>query len=130
MNKGTVVGGFDLIYDCIGNAATLNDCLRWVKANGKVVMIGSHMQPMVKVDMVNLWYNQIQLAGILAHSHDHHQGQTRHTYDWVLEFMKRGLYKTDGFITHRFPYREYKQAICLADGGKGGPKAIKVILQA
>jgi threonine dehydrogenase-like Zn-dependent dehydrogenase len=41
LNKGIVVGGFDLIYDCVGNARTLNDCLRWVKAKGKVVLVGS-----------------------------------------------------------------------------------------
>ncbi len=130
LNKGTVTGGFDLIYDCVGSTSTLNDCLRWVKANGKVVMIGAHMQPMTRVDMVNLWYQQIELAGVVAHSHEHHLGETRHTFAWVAEFMKQGLYPTEGFITHRFPFNEYKQAISLTSGRKGRPRAIKVILQA
>lgn len=129
LNKGTVIGGFDLIYDCVGNAGTLNDCLRWVRANGRVVMIGAHMQPMPRVDLVNLWYHQIELAGVVAHSHEHHRGETRHTYEWVYEFMEQGLYETDGLITHRFPYQEYKQAISMANGSKGGSQAIKVIMQ-
>jgi len=128
MNKGIVVGGFDIIYDCVGDSNTLNDCLRWVKANGKVVMVGAHMQPMTKVDMVPIWYHQIELVGVVAHSYEHHHGEHKHTYDWVIEFMKEGLYKTDGFITHRFPYADYKQAIALANGHKGKPKAIKVIM--
>ena len=41
LNKGIIVGGFDLIYDCVGNSSTLNDCLRWVKARGKVVLVGA-----------------------------------------------------------------------------------------
>lgn len=129
MNKGLVVGGFDIIYDCVGNSSTLNDCMRWVKAKGKVVMIGAHMQHMTKVDMTTIWYHQIELAGVVAHGHEHHQGEHKHTYDWVIEFLKQGLYKTDGFITHRFPYDDYKQAIALANGHKGKPKAIKVIMQ-
>lgn len=130
LNKGTVIGGFDMIYDCVGNSDTLNDCLRWVKAKGKVVLVGNHMQPMVKVDMVNLWYQQIELVGVLAHSLEHYRGETKHTYDYVYEFMKQERIRTDGLITHRFPYQEYKQAISLAEASKGKAKAIKVILQA
>ena len=129
MNRGMVVGGFDIIYDCVGNSNTLNDCLRWVKAKGTVVLVGAHMQPMTKVDMTTIWYHQIELVGIVAHGHEHHQGEHKHTYDWVIEFMKQGAYQTDGFITHRFPYADYKEAIALADGSKGKSKAIKVIMQ-
>lgn len=130
MNKGVVIGGFDIIFDCVGNSNTLNDCMRWVKANGKVVMVGAHMHPMTKVDLVNIWYHQVELVGVVAHGHEHHQGEHKHTYDWVMEFMKQGLYKTDGFITHRFAYEDYKQAIALTNHHKGKSGAIKVILQA
>jgi threonine dehydrogenase-like Zn-dependent dehydrogenase len=129
LNKGIVVGGFDMIYDCVGDSKTLNDCLRWVKANGKVVMVGAHMHPMTKVDMVNIWYHQIELVGVVAHSHEHHHGEDRHTYDWVFEFVKQGKYQTDGLITHRFGYKDYKTAIRLTNEHKGKSKAIKVILQ-
>ena len=130
MNKGVVIGGFDIIFDCVGNSNTLNDCMRWVKANGKVVMVGAHMQPMTKVDLVNIWYHQVELVGVVAHGHEHYQGEHKHTYDWVMEFMQQGLYKTDGFITHRFAYEDYKQAIALTNHHKGKSGAIKVILQA
>ena len=130
LNKGIVVGGFDMIYDCVGNSRTLNDCLRWVKANGKIVLVGAHLMPINKLDLVPIWYHQIELAGVVAHGIERFAGQEKHTYEWVFEFMKRGLYPTEGFITHRFPFEEYKQAIAVADGHKGAPKAIKVIMQA
>ncbi|HSL42179.1 MAG TPA: alcohol dehydrogenase catalytic domain-containing protein [Anaerolineales bacterium] len=129
LNKGIVVGGFDIIYDCVGNSDTLNDCLRWVKAMGKVVLVGSHLMPMTNLDLVPIWYHQVELVGVVGHGIEHFAGEEKHTYDWVFEFMKRGLYSTDGFITHRFPYEEYKQAIAVADGHKGAPKAIKVVMQ-
>ena len=130
LNKGIIVGGFDLIYDCVGNSSTLNDCLRWVKARGKVVLVGAHLMPMTKLDLVPIWYHQVELVGVVAHGIEHFSGEERHTYEWVFEFMKRGLYPTDGFITHSFPYEDYKQAIAVANGSKGVPKAIKVVMQA
>ena len=129
LNKGIVVGGFDVIYDCVGDSNTLNHCLRWVKANGKVVMVGAHMQPMTQVDMTTIWYHQIELVGVVAHGHERHLGEHKHTYDWVIDFIKQGLYPTEGFITQRFTYEDYKQAIALTNGHKGKSNAIKVIMQ-
>ena len=129
LNKGIVVGGFDLIYDCVGNSNTLNDCLRWVKAKGKIVLVGTHLMPMKNLDLVPIWYQQVELVGVVAHGIEHFTGDEKHTYDWVFDFMQRGLYPTEGFITDRFPYEDYKQAIALADSHKGGQKTIKVILQ-
>ena len=129
LNKGIVVGGFDIIYDCVGNSKTLNDSLRWIKAKGKVVLVGSHLMPMPKMDLVPIWYHQIELVGVIGHGEEHHHGKHKHTYDWVIEFMKEGLYPIEGFITNRFSYEDYKQAIALANGHKGKPKAIKVIME-
>ena len=129
LNKGIVVGGFDLIYDCVGNAGTLNNCLRWVKAKGKIVLVGTNLMPMNKLDLVPIWYHQVELVGVIAHGIEHRVGEEKHTYEWVFEFMQRGLYSTEGFITHRFPYQDYRQAIAVANGHKGAPKVIKVIMQ-
>lgn len=130
LNKGIVVGGFDMIYDCVGNSSTLNDCLRWVKARGKIVLVGTNLMRMDKLDLVPIWYHQVELVGVIAHGIEHFAGDEKHTYEWVFEFIQRGLYSTEGFITHRFPYEDYKQAIAVASGHKGAQKAIKVIMQA
>ena len=129
LNKGIVVGGFDMIYDCVGNSSTLNDCLRWVKADGKIVLVGTHLMPMNKLDLVPIWFHQVELVGVIAHGIEHRAGEEKHTYEWVFEFMQRGIYSTEGFITHRFPYEDYRQALAVANGHKGAPKVIKVIMQ-
>jgi threonine dehydrogenase-like Zn-dependent dehydrogenase len=85
---------------------------------------------MNKLDLVPIWYHQVELVGVVAHGTEHFARDAKHTYEWVFEFMKQGLYPTDGFITHRFPYEDYKQAIAVAEGHKGAAKAIKVIMQA
>ncbi len=127
LNKGIVLGGYDLIYDCVANERTVNDSLRWVRADGTVVMIGAHMQPMPHVDLTPIWYQQVNLVGAVAHGMDTFEGERRHTYDWVYEFYRRGKYDIGGLITHRFPLDAYKEAIQLAGASKGKAKAIKVI---
>ncbi len=129
LNRGIVVGGFDLIYDCVGTPHTLNDSLRWVKAGGKVVIVGNHISPMQNIDLVPVWYHQVDLVGVVANGTERVNGQSRHSFDLVYDFIKSGAYQTDGLITHRYPFRDYKEAIRLAAGHKGGSKAIKVILE-
>ena len=93
MNKGAVVGGFDVIYDCVGKEDTINNSLRWAKAGGKVVMVGAPLTPMKRVDLVTLWYSQLEFVGVVAHGHEHYDEQHKHTYEWVFDFMREGKSK-------------------------------------
>lgn len=129
LNRGIVLGGYDIVYDCVGNEHTVNDSLRWARAGGKVVLIGAHMAPMPNIDLTLVWYHQVSLVGTVAHGFDMLNGERRHSYDWVYEFFRLGKFKEDGLITHRFPFQEYKEAIRLASGAKGRQKAIKVIFE-
>ncbi|PWB74974.1 MAG: hypothetical protein C3F07_06575 [Anaerolineales bacterium] len=129
LNKGLVVGGFDLIYDCVANPQTTNTSLRWVRAGGTVVMVGSHMAPMPKIDLTPIWYHKVTLVGTYGHGMNEWNGDRKHTYEWVFDGFEKGLLNIDGLITHRFPFEEYKHAVALANGHKGKPKAIKVMMQ-
>jgi len=129
LNRGVVTGGFDLVYDCVADAHTTTDALRWTRAGGKVVMVGSHLAPMPHVDLTPVWYDHIDLVGTYGHGMDEWGGVRRHTYEWVFDLFRQGRVGTDGLITHRFPFSEYKQAIQLASS-KGRQQAIKVMLQA
>jgi len=128
LNKGIVVGGFDLIYDCVANDRTTNDSLRWVRAGGTVVMVGAHIAPMPHVDLTPVWYNQVNLVGTYVHGMDEWDGARKHSYDWVFDLYRQGRLPTDGLITHRFPLNDYKHAIRVATS-KGKEKTIKVVFQ-
>lgn len=129
LNRGVVTGGFDLVYDCVADAHTTTDALRWTRAGGRVVMVGSHLAPMPHVDLTPVWYDHIDLVGTYGHGMDEWGGVRRHTYEWVFDLFRQGRVDTDGLITHRFPFSEYKQAIRMASS-KGRQQAIKVIMQA
>jgi len=42
-NNRTLVGGFDVVYDCVGTGKTVQDSLRWTRAGGAVVLAGVHV---------------------------------------------------------------------------------------
>jgi threonine dehydrogenase-like Zn-dependent dehydrogenase len=125
MNRGVVIGGFDLIYDCIANPNTVTDSLRWVRAGGKVVMVGSHMSPMPKIDLTPVWYHQVNLVGTYGHGQNEWNGVRKHTFEWVFDHFNQGKFDIEGLITHRFPISEYKSAIQMANSSKKN-KVIKV----
>ncbi|MEW6407014.1 MAG: zinc-binding dehydrogenase, partial [Chloroflexota bacterium] len=125
LNKGVVIGGYDLIYDCVANPETTNHALRWTRAGGIVEMVGAHMAPMPKVDLTPIWYHQINLVGTYGHGVDEWQGIRQHTYEWVFEQFGRGKFSIDGLVTHRFPLSDYKEAIRVATS-KAKEKSIKV----
>ena len=128
LNKGIVVGGFDVIYDCVADSKTINNSLRWVRAGGTVVMVGAHMSPMPKVDLTPIWYHHINLVGTYGHGMNEWGGVRKHTYEWVFDQFQAGNFDIAGLITHRFPMQDYKHAIRVTMS-KGKEKAIKVMFE-
>jgi len=125
LGNRTIMGGFDLVYDCVGKAQTLRDALRWARAGGVVVLVGVYMAPM-KIDLTPVWYFEIDLVGLFAHGGEEWQGERMSTFDLVVRLLKEGKLNFDGFITHRFPLSEYRKAFMAAMDQRGS-QPFKVI---
>ena len=125
MNRGMILGGYDLIYDCVGSAQTVNDSLRWARAGGAVVLVGIDLG-LLKVDLNPVWYQEVDLVGSNSFGFEQWRGRRIHTFDLVLEMLQEGVMKTDGLITHRFALDQIKQAVAAASDKRSG--AIKVTL--
>jgi len=125
LGNRTIVGGFDLVYDCVGKAQTLRDALRWTRAGGAVVLVGVNLAPM-HVDLTPVWYWEVELVGILAHGGEDWQGERMSTFDLVVRLLKEGKLNFEGFITHRFPLSEYRKAFMTAMDQRGS-QPFKVI---
>ncbi|UCH87029.1 MAG: alcohol dehydrogenase catalytic domain-containing protein, partial [Dehalococcoidia bacterium] len=113
LGNRTVVGGFDLVYDCVGKAQTLRDALRWARAGGAVVLVGVNLAPM-QVDLTPVWYSEVELVGMMAHGGEDWEGERVSTFDLVVRLLREGKLNFDGFITHRFPLSEYRKAFLTA----------------
>src|SRR5262249_12306141 len=58
----TVLGGFDVVFDCVGSPRTLDDCLRFTRARGRTVLVGMPAVPKT-VDWTTIWYKELQVLG-------------------------------------------------------------------
>jgi threonine dehydrogenase-like Zn-dependent dehydrogenase len=125
LNRGMLMGGFEVIYDCVGTGPTLTDSLRWTRARGTVVMVGIDLS-ILRVDLNPIWYTEVSLMGSRTHGSSEFAGRKQDDYAWVIELQRRHDLWAEGLITHRFPLSQYKQAIRTWEQ-KGKSGAIKVV---
>jgi threonine dehydrogenase-like Zn-dependent dehydrogenase len=125
LNRGMLLGGFDVIYDCVGSASSVTDSLRWARARGTVVMVGSSFAPL-QVDLSPVYYQEVDLRGALTFGIEDWQGSRVHTFDIVIQMLQKGELTEVGMITHRFPFEAYRDAIRTAQDKR--TQSIKVTL--
>ncbi|MBI4770412.1 MAG: alcohol dehydrogenase catalytic domain-containing protein [Chloroflexi bacterium] len=125
MNRGMLLGGFDVIYDCVGSADTINDSLRWARARGAVVMVGIDLA-LLNVDLNPVWYQEVDLLGSNSFGVDDLHGSRKLTFEHVMDLFRAGKFTDEGLITQRFPLSEYKRAI-QTSLAKAAEKPIKVM---
>jgi 2-desacetyl-2-hydroxyethyl bacteriochlorophyllide A dehydrogenase len=123
-----LLGGYDVIYDTIGNKQTIHDSLRWARAGGTVVLVGVNLHPM-QLDLTPLWYQEIELIGTLAHGMEtwpigtHEQCST---FSIAAEMIENELIHPEKLITHRFALTNYRSAFSTITA-KSRSRAIKVV---
>lgn len=125
LNRGMLLGGFDITYDCVGHADTILDSLRWTRAQGTVVLIGIDFS-LLRVDLNPVWYQEVDFIGSHTFGVERLNGLRPHTFELVIEHMLAGRLGESGLITHRYPLGEYRKAIDAARDKRSG--AIKVTL--
>ncbi len=120
-----LLGGWDVIYDVVGIAATLNHALRWARAGGAVVLVGATLHRM-KLDLTPVWYQEVDLIGSVGHDVVTWEGRTIGTFQLAMEWMLAGDIRTDLLLTHIFPLKAYRQAFEVATTGKNKARSVKV----
>ncbi len=125
LNRGMLLGGFEVIYDCVGSRDTLFDALRLARAGGTVVLVGLTVEQ-VALDVSPIWFQEVDLVGARTFGMEEWRGRKAHTFDLVIEMLQEGVLKHEGLITHRFPFEQYREAIATATNKRNG--SIKVML--
>ncbi|RMF15365.1 MAG: hypothetical protein D6761_08015 [Candidatus Dadabacteria bacterium] len=120
----TLLGGFDVIYDCVGNDHTIGQALRLARSGGAVVLVGVHLKP-VKVDLTPVWHEEVDLIGEIAHGAEDWNGQRISTFDLTADLIAQGRLDTSDLITHRFPLDQWPDAVATAVDKRSG--AIRVV---
>jgi threonine dehydrogenase-like Zn-dependent dehydrogenase len=123
-NNRMLLGGFDVVFDCIGSAYSVGNSLRWARAGGTVVLAGVSFEQL-HLDLSPVWYQEVNLIGTMAHGMELWNATRQSTYDLTCELLRRGKLTAAGLITHRFRLEDWRTAIRTAKDKRTG--AIKVV---
>ncbi|MDQ3262341.1 MAG: zinc-binding dehydrogenase [Myxococcota bacterium] len=106
-----MTGGYELIFDCVGSAASLTDSLRYARPFGRVVLIGAAGK-LDGLDWTTVWRNELTLIGSYVYGPEQFRGRTLHTFQVVRELLtnREGPDPTL-LVTHHFKLEQYAQAI-------------------
>jgi threonine dehydrogenase-like Zn-dependent dehydrogenase len=119
------MGGFNRIYDTVGNSPTLNRSMRLLAAMGTLSIVGIGGD--VKLDLTPIWLKLQTVKGVYAYGLVTYDGKKRHVFDVALELMSRNKIRADILVTHKFKIEDYRKMIEV-NMNKGKHKAVKTVL--
>jgi threonine dehydrogenase-like Zn-dependent dehydrogenase len=122
-----LIGGFDAVFDAVGIPATLNNALRWTRANGTVILVGVHLHRMA-VDLTPVWHQEVDLIGAVGHDVIAWDGRQWCTFDLAMHWMLNKDILTEVLLTHTYSLHEYRAAFDTAVD-KRNQKSIKVAFE-
>ena len=118
IGRPLLLGGADVVFECVGRADSLNDAVRVTRAGGRVVAVG--MPGDEKVDWAAIWQRELTVLGAYAYGVE---GSGKRTFELALEAAPSlHLEQLTGPL---FGLGEYQDAIAYAMGA-GRLGAVKV----
>lgn len=121
-----LAGGFDVVYDCVGSAASLRDAFAIARSGGTIVMVGA-AGVLPHLDLTHLWTKELALVGTLAYDHDTWRSERRRTFDIVNEHLASFEAPLDALVTHRYGLGAFREAL-RANLDRGRTGAFKTLI--
>jgi threonine dehydrogenase-like Zn-dependent dehydrogenase len=121
-----LMGGFDIIYDCVSTSQTIHDSLRWLESQGTYIMVGNQYVPAC-FDHTPIFYKELSIIGVNAHGQEYFNNERSSTYDLVIKMICEGTVDLSGLVTHRFSLKDYKKAFKLLRSNSDG--VIKAVFE-
>jgi L-iditol 2-dehydrogenase len=112
LGKKVLVGGADIVYECVGSESSIDDALRFTRSGGTMVLVGLVAIPK-RVDWTPIWLNELTVKGSVWGGVETLQGRRVHTFQLTLEWMAEGKLDLVPMVTHRFRLDDYKRALTV-----------------
>ena len=119
-------GGFPLIFDCVGSKESLDQCLRYAAARGRIVMLGCAAE-IPKLDLSLLWGREIEIKGFVLYGLENWRGKRAHTIQIAHDLLVETGAPVEAMVTHEFALRDYRKALSAA-ANRRASGSIKVLL--
>jgi L-iditol 2-dehydrogenase len=129
MGRPIGVGGFDVVYVCIGGSRGVEDAMRFARAGATIVLLGN-ATTLRGLDWTPLWLKELTFRGTLAYGgHTHaghtHGGASANAFVEAAAMIADGRAPIAGLVTHQFPLANSREALATARA-KGVGESVKV----
>ena len=113
LGQQVLLGGVDVTFDCIGSSVTIDDALRFTRADGEVILVGMPGIPK-NVDWTSIWYKQLRVTGAYTYGLETHNDEQIHTFTLGMRLLQKMEAHLRPLVSTLFPLRDYKRAIQTA----------------
>ena len=113
LGQQVLIGGVDVTFDCIGSSVTIDDALRFTRADGDVILVGMPGIPK-NVDWTSIWYKQLRVMGAYTYGLETHNDEQIHTFTLGMRLLQKMESHLRPLVSTLFPLRDYKRAIQTA----------------
>jgi len=117
-------GGYDVVFECVGASHSLEEALKWTRARGQVMMVGTGSGG--GADLTPIWFRELEVRGGYGRQIEDFEGRRIGTYQLVHEMLASGRLSADGMVTHTFALADYRRAFDVALN-KAKHSAVKVV---
>ncbi|MHA2501427.1 MAG: zinc-dependent alcohol dehydrogenase [Candidatus Kariarchaeaceae archaeon] len=125
LSNEMLLGGFDVVYDCVSTDDTIKNSVRWSRARGTVVLVGVHLY-LSSIDLTPVWYQEVDLIGSYGRGREEFDDRVMDTDEIAFEIYRSGMVDPSQLITHKMRLSEYREAINVL-ANKKKSKAMKVV---
>ena len=113
----TVLGGADVVLECVGSERSLDDALRFTRWRGSVILVGMPAVPR-HVDWTAIWHKELLVQGAYT--------STTPTFERSLALVGSLRDTLGQLVSARYPLGQYREAIrgALHAGSAGLVKTV------
>lgn len=117
-------GGVDAVFDCVTSDDTADLGFRLLRARGQYVCVGTAAD--LDVDWSLVWFRELTIRGTVVYGEEPGLGGRR-TFAEIADWLAEPGWAGGHLVTHRFPLRDYADALTTAARGPAA-QAVKVVL--
>jgi threonine dehydrogenase-like Zn-dependent dehydrogenase len=123
LGKNVIVGGPDVVFECVGSAGSVGDALRYGGSGGTVVLVGA-AGILNRIDWTPVWLNELTVRGTYTYGIETWNGERLSTMELALRLIAERTVDLGALVTHRFRLDDYREALATVTS-KGSSGVIK-----
>ncbi len=126
VGEPTLTGGFEVVYECAGNATSLEAAVRATVPRGRLVLIGSVAEAR-RLDLTLTWARELRISGSYVYGREAQVHGEPHTFDHLIRLLgDHPEVAIEAMVTHRFPLSRWSEAMRTALG-RNTAASVKVV---